>query len=466
MPPSRLGRYIVDRQLGVGGMAYIHLARAVGHGGFEKQVVIKELLPQLAEDAEFVERFLQEARIVATLDHPHIASVHDVGQDGSRHYFAMEYVPGRDLRSILRKARARGRALSIEEVLAVGISLCSALHYAHEKRDARGRHLALVHRDVSPSNLLVSTEGTLKLVDFGIAKVRTSMVSTAAGSIRGKIPYMAPEQARGERVDRRTDVFAAGLVLWEMLVGARAVADDNEHTMLLAAIAARHPRVDTLRADCPRPLADLVAHALRPGADDRPPDAQMLREALEEIARTLRLRSSSIVLSELMQELFDAQPHGSEAQAPRTPADDATATYSPTELGVAPHRDGRRAWLLTAAVGATALAAALLWWGAWPVPEPSAPAAAVHRDQPAAEPQPPTPAAKDAPPNAPAHPPAPSSPTAEPAEPDRSEPQPTHSRPRSAGVRKRGRGPKRGSSRRRTPEHGNLESALPPGVEL
>ncbi|HET6583488.1 MAG TPA: serine/threonine-protein kinase, partial [Nannocystaceae bacterium] len=196
--PRTLGKFALLEQIGEGGMARIFLARARGLGGFEKWVVVKQILPRLAEDADFISRFFQEARLTATLDHPNIAAVYEVDRDGNDYFYSMEYVRGRDLQKAMRRAKQCERILRLDEIVTIVTGLCAGLHHAHTRLGPDGRPLGIVHRDVSPSNVLLSYEGAVKLADFGVAKARTGMVSTVAGTLRGKIAYMSPEQCRGE----------------------------------------------------------------------------------------------------------------------------------------------------------------------------------------------------------------------------------------------------------------------------
>ena len=218
-PAPRLGRYTLLRSLGAGGMAELFLARADGIEGFAKLVALKRILPHKATNERFVRMLLNEARLVAALSHPNIAQVYDIGLAHGEYFFAMEYVHGQDLAHILH--RAPGRRIHLENALHVAIGVCAGLHCAHMARDPSGQPLDIVHRDVSPSNVLVSYQGAVKLVDFGVAKAATLVSETREGVIKGKYGYMSPEQCLGDPLDRRSDVFAVGILLWEMTVGRR-----------------------------------------------------------------------------------------------------------------------------------------------------------------------------------------------------------------------------------------------------
>ena len=222
---QRLGKYQLIRRLAVGGMAEIYLAQASGLEGFEKLIVIKRILPQHALDPQLRRMFLDEARLMATLTHPHITQVYDVGNDGDAPFFAMEYVHGANLREIMHAAaRASGqdhaaRELPLQHALAILTAAAAGLHFAHEQTGPKGEPLHIVHRDVSPSNVLVTYGGSVKVSDFGIAKWSSQRTQTQEGALKGKFAYMSPEQCRGVALDRRSDVFALGTLLYELTTG-------------------------------------------------------------------------------------------------------------------------------------------------------------------------------------------------------------------------------------------------------
>src|SRR6202142_1688145 len=235
---QRIGRYEPIRRLAVGGMAEIYLARLPGVGieGFEKLVVLKRILPQHALDPELLRMFADEARLSATLTHPHITEVHDVGTDGDAPFFAMEYVHGANLRELLRAhARAAGRPaapLPLAHAIEIVAAAAAGLHYAHERLGPRGEPLGIVHRDVSPSNVLVSYDGAVKVSDFGIAKWAYQRTQTQEGALKGKFAYMSPEQCRGKALDARSDVFALGTLLYELTTGEPPFAGDSDLEIL------------------------------------------------------------------------------------------------------------------------------------------------------------------------------------------------------------------------------------------
>ena len=305
---QRLGRYQLIRRLAVGGMAEIYLARLPGVGieGFEKLVVLKRILPQHALDPELLRMFLDEARLSATLTHPHVTEVYDVGTDGEAPFFAMEYVLGANLRQLMQAhAKEQAGPLPLEHAIGIVAAAAAGLHYAHEKRGPGGEPLHIVHRDVSPSNVLVSYDGAVKVSDFGIAKWAHQRTQTQEGALKGKFGYMSPEQCRGKPLDARSDVFALGTILYELTTGEPpfSAASDFEILNKIVGGPPEPPRWTGGRV-YPAALSAIVmrALALEPGA--RTPTAQALQVDLETFARQERLEVSTVALGTFMQTLF------------------------------------------------------------------------------------------------------------------------------------------------------------------
>ncbi|MEO8703585.1 MAG: serine/threonine-protein kinase [Kofleriaceae bacterium] len=304
---QRLGSYAIVRKLARGGMAELFLARSVGPEGFEKLVVLKKILPRYAENPRFVQLFLDEAKLAAGLDHPHIAHVYDMGRVDGHYFFTMEYVHGQDVRAILRRTERTKRRMPIELVVQIGRNVASALHYAHERRRPDGTLREIVHRDVSPSNVLVSYDGAVKLADFGVAKAATSTARTRTGTLKGKVGYMSPEQARGQPIDRRSDIFSLGVMMWELLAVRRLFKTDNDLATIQAIINLEPPSLVQVRDDCPPELQRIIEKALAKDPTVRYQTAQQLQRDLDELAREQRLNQSSIALSSYLNELFESE---------------------------------------------------------------------------------------------------------------------------------------------------------------
>jgi eukaryotic-like serine/threonine-protein kinase len=302
---ARLGRYTLLRSLGAGGMAELFLARAVGIEGFAKLVALKRILSHKASNERFVRMLLNEARLVAGLDHPNIAQVYDIGLDQGEYFFAMEYVHGQDLARVLRRAPAH--KLHLENALHVAIGVCAGLHCAHMARDPTGRPLDIVHRDVSPSNVLVSYQGAVKLVDFGVAKATTLVSETREGVIKGKYGYMSPEQCLGDALDRRSDVFAVGILLWEMTVGRRLYAFKGELASLQRIVYRDAPRPSLHDPAYPPELEHIVMRALARDPKQRYQSAEQLQIDLEQFALDHRLAVSAVSMTLEMRTLFHDQ---------------------------------------------------------------------------------------------------------------------------------------------------------------
>jgi len=296
-----LGKYQLVRRLATGGMAEIYLARAASIEGFEKLVVLKRILPQYAENAAFIRMFLAEARLAATLHHPNVVQVYDIGEDDGAYFFAMEYVQGVDLRQLVGATRRAGRELPLQHALTVIAGVCAGLHYAHEKKDPSGAPLGIVHRDISPSNVLVTFDGGVKVVDFGVAKVAN--VSTTAGTLKGKIPYMSPEQCRSAPLDRRSDVFSIGTMLWELTCGRRLFQAENELALLNVVARGEVTAPSKLRPDYPPGLEAIVLRALAVDVEARFQSAQELQLALEDFAHESHLPLSDARLQRFVRDV-------------------------------------------------------------------------------------------------------------------------------------------------------------------
>ncbi len=312
----KLGRYELLRRVASGGMGEIYLARTRGAGGFEKLVIIKTILPHLAEEEEFVTKFLDEGRIVVQLTHGNIVPVFDMGEDDGEYYIAMEYVPGLDLRAVLKRLDALGEQLPVSLALHVACEICKGLSYAHRKTDDQGRSLGIVHRDVSPSNVLISREGEVKIIDFGIARAADKVAQTASGRIQGKCCYMSPEQARGKPLDARSDIFSAGVLLYEMLTLVRPFEgrSDLESLELVRQCEVDAPGI--LRPELSEELDQIVCRALAPDPDERYQTIDDLMVDLQQEIYRLGETVTSHLLTEALSEVFEADDPA-DSKAPR-----------------------------------------------------------------------------------------------------------------------------------------------------
>ena len=303
-PGATLGSYELLRRLACGGMAEIYLARARGIEGFEKVVVLKRILPQFAQNSDFVGMFLDEARLSATLQHPNIAQVHDIGQWNGSYFFTMEYVHGQDVRGILQAVVQQHRQVPLAQALTIIAGAAAGLHAAHEKRGFNGRPLKIVHRDVSPSNVLVSYDGGVKLVDFGVAKAAQRQTETRAGTLKGKIAYMSPEQCLGQELDRRSDVFSLGILLYELTTARRLFKGDAEFAVMQRIVNEDVPPPSSVIPGYPAALEKIVMRALQRDRGERYPTAQELQLDIEHFAGAQRLSLSQVMLARFMNGLF------------------------------------------------------------------------------------------------------------------------------------------------------------------
>ncbi len=279
--PTAFGKYQLFASLGRGGMADVFLAVARGPMGFNKLVVVKRLRDSLAEESSFLEMFLDEARLAARLNHPNVVHTYEVGEEGGAYFIAMEYLEGQSLNKILREVTKTGAPFEPTICARLASDALAGLHHAHELKDYDGQPLLIVHRDVSPHNVFVTYDGQVKLVDFGIAKAVSSSTETAVGVLKGKVAYMSPEQAMSGPLDRRADLFAMGIVLWEMLTRKRLMDADSAPATLHRLLNLPVPRVSSVVPDIDPRLDDIVAKALEKNPDRRHATALEMREALE-----------------------------------------------------------------------------------------------------------------------------------------------------------------------------------------
>jgi eukaryotic-like serine/threonine-protein kinase len=300
-----IGSYEIVRKLASGGMGEVFLANQRGPNDFNRKVVLKKLHARYTSDPAFVSMFLNEARICASFSHPNIIHIYELFQDGDGHVIAMEYVRGASVLGLLRgRARLGQSGIPLGPMIRIATSVCDALHYAYNEPDGDGVPSHVIHRDVSPSNVLVSYDGQVKLVDFGIAKMVERDGVTQATTIKGKYGYLTPEQIKCHPLDQRSDLFSLGTMLWEMSVGQRLFQRDNEMQMMYAILEERIPLPSERAADYPPGLERIVMRALARDRDERYPDAKSLAHDLRELARLNGWSTDSDGLAALAKEVL------------------------------------------------------------------------------------------------------------------------------------------------------------------
>ncbi|MBL8604491.1 MAG: protein kinase [Myxococcales bacterium] len=335
--PRKFGKYTLLRSLAKGGMAELYLALHRSLAGFERLVVIKRILSEFGRDQAFITMLLQEARIAATFSHPNIVTIFDVGQAEGEYFIAMEHIHGEDLRSVVRAMKPRAvKEFPLEHALAIGLGAAAGLAYAHEKKDLHDSPLQVVHRDISPQNLVITYTGDVKVVDFGIAKATLTRVDsgasvgretldrftdvtgsgtrekadgpehdTKAGQIKGKIPYMSPEQARGEALDARSDIFSLGIILWELCTGRRLFRGPNEQDTLRMITDGQYPGARNTNPRVSEALDRVLMKAIAPSVVDRYQSARELQSDLESVIHAERVPVSTVALGKWMEMLFE-----------------------------------------------------------------------------------------------------------------------------------------------------------------
>jgi serine/threonine-protein kinase len=309
---NTFGKYSLVAKLATGGMAEIFLARLVGAAGFEKLVCIKRILPHLAKDQQLVQMFLAEARIAAQISHPNVCQVFELGEIDGRYFIAMEYLEGVPFSCFRRRDLYPGHP-DPRLVAGLGVQACEGLHHAHQLKRPDGSPLEVVHRDVSSNNLFATVDGVVKVLDFGIAKVQDAQVRTTTGSVKGTYAYMAPEQLRGERLDRRTDVFAAGIVLWELFARRHLFKRETDFLTFQAITSDPIPEVAELRPDVPPELSAVIARALARDREERYPTARALGEALAQSVQSIGGPWSASAIADEVARAFEVRMRDQQA---------------------------------------------------------------------------------------------------------------------------------------------------------
>jgi serine/threonine-protein kinase len=306
--PRTFGRYTLFEQIGKGGMAQIYLARAETELGATRLAVVKQILPAFADDPRFADMLIHEAKLAARLGHRRIVQVFDLGKENEHLYIAMEYVEGFDLNSLLRQCTEQKVALPATHALGIVADMLEGLDYAHRRDDESGKPLGIVHRDVSPSNVLISYEGEVKLCDFGIAHANDLVKEESASeALKGKAGYMSPEHARGEPLDARADVFAAGIILWELLAGRRLYKPKSDIPLVEQAQQAEIPTLPDKGVPKHADLEKIVRRALAKDRDDRYPSAAAMLRDLEAYLGDNGMLASRLKLGEWIATSFGTE---------------------------------------------------------------------------------------------------------------------------------------------------------------
>lgn len=379
------GRYRIVGRIGAGGMAEVFLGKAVGAAGFEKNVAVKSILPAYTLDPTLTAMLIEEARLATYLNHVNVVQMLDLGKMGDRYFIVMEYVEGADLDSVLKHSRQLGLDLPPALACRIARQVLSGLKFVHERKDASGCPLHLVHRDVSPPNIMLSVAGEVKLTDFGIAKARNSALVTEAGMIRGKVSYMSPEQASGADLDHQSDLFSLGIVLWELLTARRLYEGENQIQLLQKV---RDPKIDSpssINPRIPRSLDAAVLRALAKSPQDRHQTARDFDRALEAAESECGLRSTAADLESWLKKSMPPRrieplpKDGDEITFENSPSPPGTSLLPvPSSKFQVPGSNNRaRARIVTATVALILgiSAAVLILWSPWtPKPSPRPPA--------------------------------------------------------------------------------------------
>jgi tetratricopeptide (TPR) repeat protein/tRNA A-37 threonylcarbamoyl transferase component Bud32 len=301
--PVRFGKYLILDKIATGGMAEMYLAKMTSVEGFEKLVAIKKILPNLTQDKNLVKMFIDEAKLAAMLFHQNIVHIYDLGSIEGAYFIAMEYIHGKDLRVLGRKAKERNLPLPLEYAIYITCRICSGLDYSHNLKDFQGNSLELIHRDISPQNILVTYQGEVKIVDFGIAKAARKSSDTKEGLIKGKVPYMSPEQAAGKPIDNRSDIFSTGNLLYEMVTGKR-MFEGSDLKVLDKVRKADFEPAENLVPDLPREVGEILDRALAKGVTRRYKSCIEMLADLEACLAAFPVRPSAEGLSQYMKALF------------------------------------------------------------------------------------------------------------------------------------------------------------------
>jgi serine/threonine-protein kinase len=307
-------RYRVIRSLESGGMAQVFLGESESVAGFKKAVAIKRVLPHLASNEKFIRMFLDEARVSARLSHANIVQVFDIGHVDNTYFIVMEYVDGVNLKAVVEFLRGRGKTIPMPVACHISQKVCEGLFYAHEATDSEGASLHIVHRDISPPNVLLSRRGEIKIVDFGLAKAAHSVEKTEPGIVKGKFSYLAPETASGQEADPQADIFAVGIMLWEMLAGRKLFQGDTDYQTVKLVQQAAVPSLRTINPSVPEELEVILRKALARDKQDRYVTAQALAEELTVFLVTNKLKASAFDVSRMVADVLSEKAAASKVE--------------------------------------------------------------------------------------------------------------------------------------------------------
>lgn len=338
--PIQFGKYFLTERIAVGGMAELFKAKLFGVSGFEKPMVVKQILPKYSKNEAFINMFIDEAKIAVTLLHGNIVPVYELGRIDGVYFIAMEYVHGKDLADLMEEARRKKMPVSPEHAAFMVIEICKGLEHAHRRTDSQGNPAAVIHRDISPPNVMVSMEGEVKITDFGIAKAAHKLGSTEAGVVKGTFGYMSPEQVRGLPLDHRTDIFSAGILLHELLTGRRLFMGESEIDAIERVKETRVPAPSSVNRRIPAAIDPIIFKALAKDPADRFKDANEFQLALSRFLFTAGTGATAPVLGQYMKELFpgeerdkaemaeDTNQHSSSSSEHKTKADRPSSNRS------------------------------------------------------------------------------------------------------------------------------------------
>jgi serine/threonine protein kinase len=305
---QKFGKYKLLSRIAEGGMAELYMAKLSGYEGFEKLVAIKKILPDLAEETNLVKAFIDEAKLAAFLQHPNIVQIYDFGSVNDTYYIAMEYLYGKDLKIVTKQYKEKGLLLSLENALYIATQVCAGLDYAHKLKDFQSKPLNIIHRDIGPHNVFITYDGQVKIIDFGIAKAATQVNKTQHGSIKGKITYMSPEQARGEKIDHRSDIYAMGILLYEMVTHERMFDGEINYNLFRKVLESEYRPAWEINSELPEALCRIIDRALAKEPEMRYQSAEEMLTDIEKCMHSLSIIPSYRNLARFMKQLFGEGP--------------------------------------------------------------------------------------------------------------------------------------------------------------